>query len=504
MASNINPNDIDGAYPVAGQDNNSQGFRDNFTNIKTNFTAAANEITDLQNKVILKAALTGTTLDNNMGGSLLYDALIQDFAAQKVSVAETSGSISINYASGHYQAITTSGNITLSFINFPPNGTYGYIKLQLVISNASHTVTFPSAVTLGVSGLQGISPTPPSAGPYTITFSAAGTYEFAFGTYNGGSTITVFDLNRALTNFTGADITLDDVTATGNIIAGYGGTKFVSATGNVLAGGNVSASGNVIGGNVSTAGLITATGNITGGNIVSTSGQISTGGNVTGANVAGFIRPTLGTASQAPVRFTSGTNVSTPTAGSMEYDGVVFYGTATANNRGVLPAEQFIALVNDYVANDSASAQKVFNSPTNGAITLDAATTYMFEGVYYITRALGTTSHTLSTLFALGGTLTSITYTADTTSTTGNTLGAVSRIYGTSSTGVVVTAASTSATENITVVLKGIVRTNAAGTFTPQIQYSSAPGGAPTILKNSYFRVVPLGTSSVASVGNWS
>ena len=66
MASSINPNDIDGAYPVAGQDNNSQGFRDNFTNIKTNFTAAANEITDLQNKVILKAALTGTTLDNNI------------------------------------------------------------------------------------------------------------------------------------------------------------------------------------------------------------------------------------------------------------------------------------------------------------------------------------------------------------------------------------------------------------------------------------------------------
>ena len=339
MASNINPNDIDGAYPVAGQDNNSQGFRDNFTNIKTNFTAAANEITDLQNKVILKAALTGTTLDNNMGGSLIYDALIQDFSAQKVSVAETSGSISINYSSGHYQSITTSGSISLSFINFPANGTYGYIKLQITISNAAHTVTLPSAVTLGVTGIQGISPTPPSAGPYTITFTA-GTYELAFGTYNGGSTITLFDLNRALTNFTGADITLDDVTATGNIIAGYGGTKFISATGNVLAGGNVSASGNVIGGNVSTAGLITATGNITGGNITSVSGQISTGGNVTGANVAGFIRPTTGSASQAPVRFTSGTNVSTPAAGAMEYDGVVFYGTATANNRGVLPAEQ--------------------------------------------------------------------------------------------------------------------------------------------------------------------
>ena len=37
MTSAINPNNIDSAYPVAGQDNDSQGFRDNFTNIKTNF-----------------------------------------------------------------------------------------------------------------------------------------------------------------------------------------------------------------------------------------------------------------------------------------------------------------------------------------------------------------------------------------------------------------------------------------------------------------------------------
>jgi hypothetical protein len=70
--------------------------------------------------------------------------------------------------------------------------------------------------------------------------------------------------------------------------------------------------------------------------------------------------------------------------------------------------------------------------------------------------------------------------------------------------GLVVTGASTSTTENITVVIKGIVRTNTAGTFTPQIQYSSAPGGAPTILKNSYFKMTPVGTSTVASVGNWS
>lgn len=51
MASNINPNNINGNYPVAGQDNDSQGFRDNFTNISNNFSFAATEITALQNAV---------------------------------------------------------------------------------------------------------------------------------------------------------------------------------------------------------------------------------------------------------------------------------------------------------------------------------------------------------------------------------------------------------------------------------------------------------------------
>jgi hypothetical protein len=128
----------------------------------------------------------------------------------------------------------------------------------------------------------------------------------------------------------------------------------------------------------------------------------------------------------------------------------------------------------------------------------------MFEAVYYVTRSAGSTSHTLSTLFALSGTLTSMTYTADTTSTSGNTLGAVSRIYGTGATATVVTAASTSTTENITVVLKGIIKTNAGGTFTPQIQYSAAPGGAPTVLANSYIKLIPLGTSAAASIGSWA
>ena len=73
MASNINANNIDGTFPVAGVDNDSQGFRTNFTNIKNNFTYAGTEIGDLQSKVLLKSALIGGSLDNSMAGALISD-----------------------------------------------------------------------------------------------------------------------------------------------------------------------------------------------------------------------------------------------------------------------------------------------------------------------------------------------------------------------------------------------------------------------------------------------
>ena len=110
MASQINPNDIDGAYPVAGQDNNSQGFRDNFTNIKVNFQYAEEEITDLENNVLLKAALTGSTLDNNMNDNTIYAVNINDVSTTRVAATATSGSVSLNYASGQFQTVAPTGN----------------------------------------------------------------------------------------------------------------------------------------------------------------------------------------------------------------------------------------------------------------------------------------------------------------------------------------------------------------------------------------------------------
>jgi hypothetical protein len=491
MASQINPNNIDGSYPVANQDNNSQGFRDNFTNIKVNFQDAAAEITDLQNKVVLKAALTGQVLDNNMNDALLLAARIQDFSATRVAVPETSGTITINYLSGHYQSITTSGSITLSFSNFPTTGSYGYIKLQINITNTAHTVTLPAVTLLGTAGIQGF-----SGG--TISFANTGIFEFAFGTADAGSTITVFDLNRALVNFVGANVTIGTVTATTANVAGN------ISGGNISSSGLISAAGGISGGSISLTGTANIVGNITGGNI-SSSGLISAVGNISGGNVRGFVRPTAGSASQAPILLASGTNTSVPAAGAVEYDGTVFYGTTSAGARGLMPAEQFVVLNANYTANDSAAAQSVFNVPANGAVAVTANTSYFIEGMFVIAPAITFNAVSLRTLFALTGTINSIRYSADTTVGLSSGSLAVSRTQATAATAVTVTgAAPGGAATNFTVYLRGVIRTNTSGTLTPQFQFSGTPGSAPVVQANSFFRLVPIGSATVTSLGSWT
>ena len=102
MTSSINPNNIDTTYPIAGQDNDSQGFRDNFTNIKTNFEYAETEIDDLQAKGIFKSALTGTVLDNDMAGAVVEeyeDASITE--ELRIALGAVTGSAAIDYAAGN-------------------------------------------------------------------------------------------------------------------------------------------------------------------------------------------------------------------------------------------------------------------------------------------------------------------------------------------------------------------------------------------------------------------
>jgi len=205
MTSNINPNNINGAYPVAGQDNNSQGFRDNFTNTATNFQYAANEITDLQNKAVLKSALVGTTLNNNMGGSILSNATLQEMGQTQVSLGTLAGTVTINYALGSVQTVTTNGPISLALTNWLASGVSCTVAVQITAVSTAHTVQFPTAVSVNNQGIQGI-----DTGTNTVTFAAPGVYTFVFSTSDGGTTVTVNETNKEIQPFNNSAEQLDD------------------------------------------------------------------------------------------------------------------------------------------------------------------------------------------------------------------------------------------------------------------------------------------------------
>ena len=142
MASNIVPANIDGTYPKAGEDNSSQGFRDNFSAIKTNFTEAKSEIEDLQTN---KASKDGASnfADNEVSRAKLKDTSETVYAHGTVA----SGSVTLDHENGHYQTLTVTADTTFSFLNFPPTGALGRIILDITVSPASTGIlTFPSAV----------------------------------------------------------------------------------------------------------------------------------------------------------------------------------------------------------------------------------------------------------------------------------------------------------------------------------------------------------------------
>jgi len=189
---------------------------------------------------------------------------------------------------------------------------------------------------------------------------------------------------------------------------------------------------------------------------------------------------------------------------------------ATAATAPMIDAEQYIIQAADSAADsnaglDSATAAAMFTT-NNGAVTISTGGVYFFEANYFLTNT-GTTSHTWATLF--GGTATfnaaGTSYSAfGNSGTTANTpaTGGLSGFFtgSTMTTAVVVTAASTSATEQVAVQLTGTISCLAGGTLIPQMKASARPGasGTPGVVHKagSFFRIWQVPT--LGTQGNWS
>lgn len=208
-----------------------------------------------------------------------------------------------------------------------------------------------------------------------------------------------------------------------------------------------------------------------------------------------------GTAATPPFQLQAGTNLTTPAAGAFEYDGNAFYISPGASMRSVNAGIIFTSTTADFTGTNVNTAQPVFNT-TEDVLTVPASTSYLMRAVYHI-HTTGTTSHQLGILFGGTATITSIGYSAQATNAATEVLGADSTIWVATAAVTNVSPATATATHH-TVRLEGIVRINAAGTFIPQYQWSAAPGVAGVTLQNSFFMLMPIGSNTVAAVGNWA
>lgn len=194
--SAINTGSIDVNYPVPGVNNNSQGFRDNFSGIKNNLDTASTEITDLQNKAIVKAALTGIPLDNNMNNTLISNAQTLRFRASTYSLGNNlSGVVTVDLTKGDVQYGVVTGNISLEFTKWAPAGTQSNVQVILTVNSPTLQITFPAAVTIGTSTLENYQSNVVTV-QGSLGLDTPSVLHYTFSTIDCGTTIEVIPMNR--------------------------------------------------------------------------------------------------------------------------------------------------------------------------------------------------------------------------------------------------------------------------------------------------------------------
>ena len=127
---------IDALYPVAGVDNDSQGFRDNFNIIKTQLNNAATDLTTLDTNTAKLNA------NNDCSANNITDANFIANTHEVNNIGSISGSQNINWNEGDYQTLEVGDDITLSLTSWGASGKLCKIRLELATNNVAHIVNF--------------------------------------------------------------------------------------------------------------------------------------------------------------------------------------------------------------------------------------------------------------------------------------------------------------------------------------------------------------------------
>lgn len=143
MTSAINHLSINENFPVAGQDNDTQVFRDNFDTIKNNFRAAQEEIT------VLQTFSASVESDNDFNNNRITGAILQRTNDLFLNLGDFNGD-AIDWEAGPYQKFDVTDAVNFAFENFynsDSNATarVGKVILELTVGDGEFsTVTFVS------------------------------------------------------------------------------------------------------------------------------------------------------------------------------------------------------------------------------------------------------------------------------------------------------------------------------------------------------------------------
>jgi hypothetical protein len=218
-------------------------------------------------------------------------------------------------------------------------------------------------------------------------------------------------------------------------------------------------------------------------------------------NVPGRTRFAAGSATaDSWPKFAVGPLLTTAEDGAVELDDNCFYMTTDAGNRGVVPIEHIIRADAAETLTSQTGAQAIFDSPTNGQITLETGV-YQFDALIALTSMSGTTGNAT---FDFGGTATMGAFlwhgfgrdvAAD--AATGNLSGS----YSVDATLVAAPLVTTGTATAAFFKLEGTLEVTAGGTVIPRILLQTAAAAVVSI--GSYFRIRRLGSTSMVSVGQW-
>lgn len=144
----INTTGLDTEFPVPGQDNDSQGFRDNFTVINDNAAAIKARLEDLEaNGVRIDEANTFEALSTG-GTQQLINPTIKSPREVVVDVSPSGGTAQVDFADGTYFKIPMTQETTISFTGTPDNGYYSRILLHIT-STGDNNLVFSGSLYVG-------------------------------------------------------------------------------------------------------------------------------------------------------------------------------------------------------------------------------------------------------------------------------------------------------------------------------------------------------------------